>query len=68
MPSAVLCDLDLLATLPRNELLAGYAEVVKAGFIGATEILDLVEADVEAATDPSSPQFRRTVELAIGLK
>ena len=67
-PRAVLCDLDLLADLPRNELLAGYAEVVKAGFIAEPEILDLVEADVAAATDPTAPQFRRAIELAIGMK
>jgi 3-dehydroquinate synthase len=67
-PRAVLCDLDLLDGLERNEILAGYAEVVKAGFIGPTEILDIVEADVDAATDPHTPQFRRAIELAIELK
>ena len=67
-PRAVLCDLALLEALPRNEILAGYAEVVKAGFIAEPEILDIVEADPEAATDPTSPQFRRAIELAIGMK
>lgn len=67
-PSAVIVDLDLLDTLPRNELLAGFAEVAKCGFIGETEILDLIEADVDAVTDPTTPQFRRAVELAIALK
>ena len=67
-PRAVLCDLDVLDELPRNELLAGYAEVVKAGFIAEPEILDLVEADVDAATDPKSPEFRRAIELAISMK
>jgi hypothetical protein len=32
-PCAVLVDLDTLKTLPRNEIVAGMAEVVKAGFI-----------------------------------
>lgn len=67
-PSVVLCDLDLLDTLPRNELLAGYAEVVKAGFIAEPEILDIVEADPAVATDPATPEFRRAIELAIGMK
>lgn len=67
-PAAVLVDLDLLDTLPRNEILAGFAEVVKCGFIGEPEILDLVEADVDRATDPTTPEFRRCLELAIGLK
>src|SRR6195952_4745797 len=67
-PSAVIADLDTLVSLPRHDLLAGFAEVVKAGFIAEPEILDIIEADVEAATDPTTPQFRRLVELSIGLK
>lgn len=67
-PRAVLCDLELLDGLPRNEILAGYAEIAKAGFIAEPEILDLIEADVDKATDPSDPAFRRAVELAIAMK
>lgn len=67
-PRAVICDLDLLGTLSRNERVAGYAEVVKAGFIWAPEILDLVQADPENAVDPQSAAFRRTIELAIEMK
>ncbi|GAA2994602.1 3-dehydroquinate synthase [Microbacterium terrae] len=67
-PRAVICDLDLLDSLSRNERVAGYAEVVKAGFIQEPEILDLVEADPERATDPRSDEFRRTIELAIAMK
>ncbi len=67
-PSAVVVDLDALDTLPRNEILAGFAEIVKCGFIGEPEILDIVESDVDVATDPRSPEFRRVVELSIALK
>ncbi len=67
-PAAVLCDLELLDTLPRNEILAGFAEIVKAGFIRYPEILDIIEADPDAATDPTTPAFRRVVELAIQMK
>jgi len=67
-PSIVVADLDLLATLPRNEILAGFGEVVKCGFIAEPEILDIIEADVERATDPTSDEFRRLVELSIGVK
>ena len=67
-PHAVLCDLDVLADLPRNELLAGFAEIVKYGFIAEPEILDILEADVDVATNPQSPEFRRLIELSIGIK
>ena len=65
----MLCDLDLLDSLPRNEILAGYAEIVKAGFIAEPEILDIVEADVRCARPTRRPpQFRRAIELAIAMK
>jgi 3-dehydroquinate synthase len=67
-PRAVLVDLDLLDSLSKNEILAGSAEIVKAGFIAEPEILDIYEADVDRATDPSTPEFRRLIELAIGMK
>ncbi|MCU1405036.1 MAG: 3-dehydroquinate synthase [Glaciihabitans sp.] len=67
-PSAVLVDLDLLDSLGRNEILAGSAEIVKAGFIAVPEILDIYEADVDRAVDPTTPEFRRLIELAIGMK
>jgi 3-dehydroquinate synthase len=67
-PRAVLCDLDLLEGLPRNEILAGFAEIVKAGFIADPEILDILESDVDAATKPGQPEFRRVVELSIKVK
>ncbi len=67
-PSAVFCDLDTLDTLPRNEVLAGFAEIVKAGFIYYPEILDIIEADVERAIDVTTPEFRRVVELSIEMK
>ena len=67
-PAAVLVDLDLLDTLSRNEILAGSDEIVKAGFIAEPEILEIYEADVEKAIDPTTPEFRRLLELSIGMK
>lgn len=67
-PSAVIADLDILAGLDRMELLAGFGEIVKCGFIAEPEILDIIENDVTSATDPNSDDFRRVVELSIGVK
>lgn len=67
-PRAVICDLELLDSLSRNERVAGFAEVVKAGFIWYPEILELIEADPELAVDPTSAPFRRCMELAIEMK
>lgn len=67
-PSAVLIDLDTLEGLSQMEILAGFGEVVKAGFIAEPEILDIIERDVEVATDSHSDEFRRMVELSVALK
>jgi len=44
-PVLVLADVDVLETLPRRELLAGYAEVVKYGLIGDRGFYDWLEAN-----------------------
>ncbi|HEY9567029.1 MAG TPA: 3-dehydroquinate synthase family protein, partial [Thalassobaculum sp.] len=44
-PRRVLIDTDVLDTLPRRELLAGYAEVVKYGAIGDVGFFEWLEAN-----------------------
>jgi 3-dehydroquinate synthase len=67
-PAAVLVDLATLHTLPRAELAAGMAEVVKAGFIADPVILERIEADPGAALDPSGPVLEELVGRAIQVK
>lgn len=66
-PAAVLVDLDVLDTLPDKEIVAGSAEIIKAGFIRDPRILDLYEADPAAALDPrgSLPEL---IELSVRVK
>ncbi len=67
-PLAVLADLATLETLPRNEIVAGMAEVVKAGFIADPVILDLIEADPQAAMDPKGDVLRELIRRAVTVK
>lgn len=67
-PAGVLCDLALLETLPRDELVAGLGEVVKCGFIADPEILRLVETTDPADLVASSPVLRELVERAVQVK
>jgi 3-dehydroquinate synthase len=67
-PAGVLCDLSLLTTLPRAELVAGLGEVVKCGFVADPRILDLVEATEPAALTAESPVLEELVERAIRVK
>lgn len=67
-PAAVLVDLATCETLPREELVAGMAEVVKAGFIADPAILELIEADPDAALDPAGEVLPELVRRAITVK
>lgn len=67
-PSAVIIDLNTLETLPRNELLASYGEIVKCGFIADEKILQIIESDVDSATDVHSEQFRELIERCVRIK
>lgn len=67
-PAAVLVDLATCETLPPDELAAGMAEVVKAGFIADPGILDLIETDPTAALDPTGGVLPELVRRAVVVK
>jgi 3-dehydroquinate synthase len=47
-PSLVLIDPDVLESLPRRQLAAGFAEVVKYGLIDEADFFDYCDANLEA--------------------
>lgn len=74
-PHGVLCDLDSLQTLPRWDLIAGLAEVIKTGFIADPVILDLVEANSaalkqwpESRTPELDAVLRELIERSVAVK
>ena len=64
-PRLVLADTDVLDTLPRRELLAGYAEVAKYGLIDDPDFFDWCEANGAAvlAGDAAKRDLRHRAEL-----
>jgi len=66
-PSGVVCDLDLLNSLPRAELVSGLAEVIKCGFIADPAILEIVESGPEAL-DPGGEALRELIVRSISVK
>jgi 3-dehydroquinate synthase len=67
-PAGVLADLDTLDTLPKNEMISGMAEVIKCGFIADPVILELIERDPAAVSDPRSDAVRELIQRAIAVK
>ncbi|MEO7940574.1 MAG: 3-dehydroquinate synthase [Burkholderiaceae bacterium] len=66
-PQLVVCDADTLETLPRRELSAGLAEVIKYGPIADMDFFEWIEANLAAllARDPAAIAFavRRSCEI-----
>jgi 3-dehydroquinate synthase len=67
-PAGVLCDLAALETLPRDDYVAGLAEVVKCGFIADPAVLDLIESDIEGVASPSGPHTLELIRRAVRVK
>lgn len=67
-PAGVLCDLTALTTLPRNDLIAGMAEVVKVGLTSDRSILDDVLAQPSDCLDPSSTLLPSLIARAVQVK
>ena len=64
----MLIDIATLETVPRNEIIAGLAEVIKTGFIADPTILDIIEADPAAATDPTGPVLPELIRRSVQVK
>ena len=67
-PRIVLADTALLATLPRRELLAGYAEVAKYGALGDADFFNWLEANGRKALDGDEAAMVRAVAHSCAMK
>lgn len=67
-PAGVLCDLATLPSMPRQDYVAGLAEIIKGGFIADPTILMLVEDDPDAAARPEGEHTRELIERKIQVK
>lgn len=62
-PRLVLADVATLSTLPKRELLAGYAEVVKYGLINHEAFFSWLERQERALVDNAKPELLMTAVL-----
>ncbi|MFY9262949.1 MAG: 3-dehydroquinate synthase [Actinomycetaceae bacterium] len=67
-PIRVVCDTEVLRTLPKEDIRAGMAEVVKCGFIRDPKILEIIDREGEALLDPEHPDMVELIERAIQVK
>lgn len=67
-PKLVLADIGALATLPRREVLAGYAEIVKYGLIGDAPFFDWLETNGSKLLDGDGEAIRHAVVTSCAAK
>jgi shikimate kinase/3-dehydroquinate synthase len=67
-PRIVLADTATLATLPRRELQAGYAEIVKAGLIGSEAFFEWCEVNGAALLNGASDLQAEAIAKACAFK
>ena len=67
-PARVLCDLDVLDTLPPRELSAGLAEVIKYGPIADLDFLAWIEANVDALVARDKAALAHAVQRSCEIK
>ena len=67
-PRIVLADTALLSTLPRRELLAGYAEVVKYGALGDANFFEWLEVNAAKALNGDEAAMVKAVAHSCRMK
>ena len=67
-PRLVLADTTTLTTLPRRELLAGYAEIAKYGLIRDAEFFAWLEVEGRSVCDLAPAPLRRAVTTSCAMK
>jgi 3-dehydroquinate synthase len=67
-PALVLADIELLASLPARDFLAGYGEVVKYGLLGDAGFFDWLEANGAALAAGDGAARQQAVRRAVAMK
>lgn len=67
-PEFVICDIDLLKTLPKAEISNGLAEIVKHGLICDADMLNFIENNRQKALDLDRDTIFRLVADSVAIK
>jgi 3-dehydroquinate synthase len=67
-PQFVICDLNLLKTLPRKELLSGFAEIAKHAVIAEAKLFSYLEANYERGLFLDPEVIERLVCDSVAIK
>jgi 3-dehydroquinate synthase len=67
-PRFVICDVETLSTLPREERIAGLAEVVKSAWLENEDAVAMLEADADGLREGDLAATVRAVGMSVRMK
>jgi 3-dehydroquinate synthase len=67
-PRLVLCDLDVLKTLPKREILCGYAEIIKYGLLGDRDFFEWLEANDGKVISLEPESLQKAISRSVEMK
>lgn len=67
-PSAVICDFDVLQTLPERELKAGYAEMLKYALLGDADFFEWLDENAEKVLSLEAEELTYSVKRSCEMK
>ncbi|MEM2137628.1 MAG: 3-dehydroquinate synthase [Candidatus Anstonellaceae archaeon] len=67
-PEFVLCDLELLKTLPQRELRCGFAEVIKSAAIGDAQLFSYLEQHLQQCMELQRTAIEKAVHDSLAVK
>lgn len=67
-PEFVICDIELLNTLPKKEISNGLAEIVKHALISDENLLDFIEANKQKALSLDTDTIFKLVSTSVKIK
>ena len=67
-PNLVICDTIFLSTLPKRELIAGYAEVIKYGIINDKNFFNWLNKNTKKLLNNSSSEMIKAIKRSVEIK
>jgi 3-dehydroquinate synthase len=67
-PEFVICDTEMLKTLPEDEYLSGLAELIKTGMILDAGLIEMIEQNVEPILNRESLLLTKLIGRSVALK
>ena len=67
-PSGVMMDIDVLSSLPADQMLAGYGEILKYALLGKADFFDFLEGNVQSLLNKDPSVLAHVLSISAQMK